>query len=82
MAKPDETNKIFTDPVKGPGNRAEFPTAVGPDITLIFRQLSNQSQDHSAGMIGNVVDTIGSIIDDHDALFVRRFYIDIIRPSR
>ena len=31
-------------------------------------------------MVGNVVDTVGSIIDDHDALFVGRFHVDVIRP--
>ena len=82
MAKPDEADEIFADPVKGPGNSPEFPTAVGPDIALIFRQLTNQGQNHGTSMVGNVVDTVGSIIDDHDALFVGRFHVDVIRPGR
>ena len=82
MAKSDEADEIAADTVERPGNGPVFPTAVGTDIALVFRQLANEGQNHGTRMIGNVIDTVRRIVDDHDALFTGSLQIDIIRPRR
>ena len=82
MAKPDEADEIAANTVDRPGNGPVFPTAVGADIALVLRQLADEGQDHGTRMVGNIVDTVRRIVDDHDALFPGSRQVDIIRPRR
>ena len=78
-AKANEADQMAADTVQLPFHAAKLPTAVPADIILVFRNLTNQGQNHGTRVVRNIVRAVIGIAQDFNAPLCRSLYVYIIK---